>query len=379
MLPGGSMGDAFPPNVTPLPTDRELRRIAHGRYLDPDFAAREREQIFGRAWLAVAPEWRLRRPGDYVTFTELGIDLLVARDDRGGIGVFRNACRHRGSRIATGRGRTQQFRCPYHGWAYGLDGSCTHITKGDGFSEPLKHESVGLRPVRSDRWMGQVWINLDPSAPPLRETLGGLDDELQPYALEQMRPIQSFERVYPFNWKAMLENAMDFYHVPFVHGATVAPQVGDGPDLKSYGHHTRQRLEIAGDWPLRDRLDRACTRGGPYEPERVRSLHKYLLFPNFLINVLPYHLTIMQIFPVTPTSCRLRYSFCRRAGARGVELARAVATWLASRYILREDIRVLRAFQAGVATGAVPVQHLHDEEAAAAHFHAVIDRWLDRP
>ena len=364
--------------MTPLPTDRRVRRIAHDRYLSEDFATQEQDRIFERAWLAVAPEWRLKRPGDYVTFTELGMDVLVVRDEQGEIRAFHNACRHRGSRIITGHGRTRELQCPYHGWGYRLDGSCSSITKGDGFAEPLEHRSFGLRAVRSDRWMGQVWVNLDPGAPSLRQTLGGIDDELEPYALEEMRPIQTFERVYPFNWKAMLENAMDFYHVPFVHGGTVAPQVSDGPDLKSYGDHTRQRLEIAGRWPLRDRLDRACTRGGPYSREQLRSLHKYLLFPNFLINVLPYHLTIMQVFPVTATTCRLRYSFCRRAGARGVELARALGTWVASRYILREDIKVLDAFQSGVATGAVPVQHLHDEEAAAAHFHAVIDRWIGR-
>ena len=35
---------------------------------------------------------------------------------------FRNACRHRGMKLADGEGCTRAFACPYHAWTYGLDG-----------------------------------------------------------------------------------------------------------------------------------------------------------------------------------------------------------------------------------------------------------------
>jgi phenylpropionate dioxygenase-like ring-hydroxylating dioxygenase large terminal subunit len=95
-----------------------------------------------------------------------------------------------------------------------------------------------------------------------------------------------------------------------------------------------------------------------------------------LINVLPYHLTVMQVFPIDAQTCRLRYAFCRRKGARGIELARVMGTWAVSRYILREDIEIIGRFQQGVSTGRVTEQFLHEEEGAGAHFHGVINRWL---
>ena len=362
---------------TPLPVDRWVRRVPAARYSSDEFFEQERDRIFTRAWLAAGPEHRLQRPGAYFTLEELGESILVVRDDDGEIRAFHNVCRHRGSRLLTGSGRVAGLQRPYHGWRYRLDGSLASITKGDGFEEVLEHRRFGLRALKTERWMGFVWVTLEEHAPPLRQTLGGIAEELEPYALHEMRPVQTFEKVYPFNWKAMLENAMDFYHVPFVHNGTINPQVSEPPDLTSYGDHTRQRLDIAADYSWRARLDRRCTRGGPYTPRQIGALHKYLIFPNFLINVLPYHLTVMQVFPVTARSCRLRYAFCRRRGARGLELARAVATWAASRYILWEDIKVLHAFQTGVNTGRVQVQQLHAEEAAASHFHGVISRWLN--
>ena len=190
-----------------------------------------------------------------------------------------------------------------------------------------------------------------------------------------MRPIQSFERELPCNWKVVLENAMDLYHVPVVHSRSVSRYVDTQPELTKLGDHSRQRIQIAR-YGWRQRLDEACSRGGPYTPLQRSAMHKYFVFPNFLINVLPFHLTVMQVFPIDPTSCLLRYSFCRRKGARGLELARALATWLASRWILREDLGILQRFQDGVATGRVSEQLFHEGEGAGAHLHGARDRWL---
>ena len=356
-------------------TAASVRTVPSSHYTDPEHLQRERERVFGRAWIVVATEAELARPGDFVVFDELGESMIAVRDESGRIRVLHNSCRHRGSRMLEGCGRVRSLDCPYHGWSYGLDGSLKGVPRIGGF-EALDRNRMGLHEVRASTWLGFVWINLDRDAPPLMDTLGDLPGELAPYRLEEMRPIALKQDIVPANWKSMLENAMDFYHVPFVHGRTINRHVTQGPDLRSYGDHTRQRLPIAA-YGWRASLDRRCTRGGPYTPLQVSALHKYLLFPNLLINVLPYHLTVMQVFPIDSRSCRLRYAFCRRRGARGVELARAYATWLASRYILWEDLVVLDRFQRGVDTRRVQTQTLHEEEAAASHFHGALERWMN--
>jgi choline monooxygenase len=308
---------------------------------------------------------------------EVGESIVVVRDERGKLGAFHNSCRHRGSRIVDpGCGSTHSLRCPYHGWSYGLDGTLGSIPRPEGL-ERVRKERMGLRTVRTTEWAGFLWGTLASGAPPLLDTLGTLPEELAPYRLDDMRAIKEKVLTIPVNWKAMLENVVDFYHVPVVHQKTINRHVPAGPDLASYGDHTRQRLDIA-PYRWRRALDLRCTRGGPYTDKQLTALHKYLIFPNFLINVLPYHLTVMQVFPVDTTTCRLHYLFCKRRGARGLELLRAHATAAASRYILQEDLEMLDRFQAGVSTGRMETQVLHQEEQAISHFHTVLNRWVEK-
>jgi phenylpropionate dioxygenase-like ring-hydroxylating dioxygenase large terminal subunit len=349
-------------------------QVSSDRYISEAFLEREKRHIFRGSWLVVCPAHKLRRQGAYIVQDEVDESIIAVRDAQGTIRAFHNSCRHRGSRLADGRGRLSKIRCRYHDWNYDLDGRLCSVPRVDGFSS-LDTANLNLRPVRTEVLLGFVWINFDNDAPPLQESLAGLVEELAPYQLEDMRAIQTFERVLPCNWKVMLENAMDFYHVAAVHSKTVSKHVEMTPDFHSYGDHSRQRLEIAS-YGWRERLDAHCSRGGPYSKMQEGALHKYLIFPNFLINVLPYHLTVMQVFPIDAESCRLRYAFCRRKGSRGIELARVMGTWLASRYILREDIDIISRFQQGVSTGRVTEQFFHQEEGAGAHFHGVINRWL---
>ncbi|HCP47974.1 MAG TPA: hypothetical protein DIU15_18180 [Deltaproteobacteria bacterium] len=361
-------------NILQFGKTAHVRRVPSHRYTDSNYLELERQRVFQRAWLAVCRVDDIAQPGSYRTFEQFGESVLVVRNERGGVSAFHNTCRHRGSKLLDGCGRVREIQCPYHGWTYGLDGGLQSVPRADGF-EHLHQSRMSLFPVRVDTWAGFVWINLDEEAPGLHDALSGVDNELAAYRLEEMEPIQRKVIPLPVNWKTMLENVTDFYHVPVVHGRTVSWAVDEAPDMKSLGDHTRQRLDIAA-YGWRRRLDRMCTRGGPYTDKQLTALHKYLLFPNFLINVLPYHLTVMQVFPVEAQSCELHYGFYRRRGARGLERLRGYGTWLASRYILLEDLKIIERFQAGVSTGRLATQQLHLEEAAISHFHGVLSRWV---
>ena len=94
--------------------------------------------------------------------------------------------------------------------------------------------------------------------------------------------------------------------------------------------------------------------------------------------MLPYHFTVMRFWPDGVGKTRLHYAFCQRTGATGVEWLRAHGTWLASRLILAEDVRMLVRSQVDMDVDVVPQHLLHDFEAASAHFHATIDRWMTR-
>src|SRR5207342_276178 len=87
--------------------------------------------------------------------------------------AFLNVCRHRGSVIVKERGRRETLQCPYHAWTYGLDGSLRSAPRAD--REPgFDAAGLGLLPVLVDTWGPLVFVNPDPAAAPLRETLGEL-------------------------------------------------------------------------------------------------------------------------------------------------------------------------------------------------------------
>jgi phenylpropionate dioxygenase-like ring-hydroxylating dioxygenase large terminal subunit len=126
-----------------------------------------------------------------------------------------------------------------------------------------------------------------------------------------MEPVEARDFHFPVNWKVSLENALDYYHVSTVHPKTVGAHVDAEPTFTDMGWHSLQTLYIA-PYGWREKLDRHCARQRPYSDHELSSLHKYFVFPNLVINVLPYHLTVMQFFPDGPTNCIMRYRFCQR-------------------------------------------------------------------
>ena len=350
------------------------RSVDGGRYTQPETLSREIEQVFKRGWVVACTAAAVDKPGSVAVLREQGVDVVVTRDTHGQLRAFHNRCMHRGSRLAQGCGQHADLTCGYHGWRYGLDGEVKFSPGADGFGG-IDVSKMRLKSVRVEASCGLVWVCLDVEQAALSEAMAGIASELEPYKLGQMEPIQ--ERVFdlPVNWKVMLENAFDFYHVAQVHPASVHAHVNTPPERVVYGDHQRQNIHIA-PYAWRRFIDARCSRGGPYTEKQRSQLFKYTLFPNTIINVLPYHLTVMRVWPDGTDRCRLHYGFYQRRGARGLEWLRARGTWLASRVILAEDVRMLVRCQTGMDAEVVPQHLLHDHEAASAHFHQVLGAWL---
>lgn len=351
------------------------RRVPASRYVDPAWLESERQHVLDRAWLVAGLAYRVAAPGQYFTFEQLDRSIVVLRDSTGVLRAFHNTCRHRGTRLLQGCGTVRAIRCPYHDWKYALDGRLRHVPGQEGFAEAIDKSSLGLLPVRVAEALGFIWLCFDPSPLPLEESLGAIVDEVAPYQLDQMRPVQEATWTVRCNWKAVLDNATESYHLAAVHGASVQPLVDEKPDFVTYGDHYRLSLAIS-NYGWRRWLDAYTSRGGPYTERQQAALQKYVLFPNTLINLIPCHLTIFQVWPIDASTCRFFYGFYGRSGALPLEWLRTRATWLASRYILREDWRILERFQQGMAADLIGEHRLHEGEIAIDHFHRVLDRWI---
>jgi glycine betaine catabolism A len=197
--------------------------VPKGRYLDREILDREYRNLFPRVWQVACRAEELHDVGQYVNY-EIGDQSIVVVRTREGIRAYFNACRHRGTRLCTGSGRIGDFRCPFHGWRWHLDGSIKLVLDQDEF-DPRTDDDLGLQPVRVDTWGGWVYVNMDLDAPPLLEWLDPLPERLAPYHIDHMRATWWKQTVMPCNWKTALDAFNEAYHVPGTH-----PQLLRGAD-----------------------------------------------------------------------------------------------------------------------------------------------------
>ncbi len=150
--------------------------------------------------------------------------MVVRTDDE--VRAFENSCRHRGVKVIEGRGTLKSgFTCPFHGWCYGLDGANTFVSKARSFSaHNLEKGDIDLVPVRCEVWGGCAWINLDPSAPPLRDCIEPFASICDAWKVEAMRTEWWHAFRLPANWKLAQEAFLEQYHVIETHPELVIPK-----------------------------------------------------------------------------------------------------------------------------------------------------------
>ncbi len=203
----------------PHPIDRD-DFVPAGRYLDPSFAELERQHLWPRVWQMACRLEELPDTGDYVEYTIGDQSVLVVRVDSESVNAYLNACRHRATELAKGAGAFPGGRitCPFHGWGWNLDGTSAFVYGAHAFDPALvTAEELCLRQAQVEAWGGCVWINLDPNAPPLLESLDPMPGLLDPLGFADMRVVWWKSVVLPANWKLAQEAFMEGYHVPGTH------------------------------------------------------------------------------------------------------------------------------------------------------------------
>ena len=214
--------------------------------------------------------------------------------------------------------RAQRIVCPYHGWTYALDGRLIGVPKIDGFMGSIRSSRARRR---AHRVLGRIRVDHIRCA---RRCAAGISrdaghEQLEPYRLAEMRPLLRRSWTLPCNWKAVLDQATESYHLRVVHGRSIGQVIDTTSTFYGLGPHHLQTIPIA-DYRWRPWLDRMSVPADlPCTADQLRLFHKYMIFPNTLINVMPYHLTVFPVFPITPDSCRFQYEFHvrERAGTLG--------------------------------------------------------------
>ena len=207
------------------------RSLPPSCYTDERIAEAEVDAIFRRGWIGVGRADRVAQPGDFAALDIAGQSIILLRDRDGSLRAFANTCRHRGARLLDGDGNCRGIRCPFHSWAYKLDGSLAaapHMEAAPDFDRA----DHGLIAYRAEERLGFAFICLDTDAPGIDETLGDFADFHAPWPMETLVSTRRRALTVDCNWKPFIEVFNEYYHLPFVHPDSIddvynAPDPGD--------------------------------------------------------------------------------------------------------------------------------------------------------
>lgn len=205
-------------------------------YTDPKWVEADLKAIFARTWQLVCHVEKLAKPGSYVSATIAGMPVAVVRDRNGALRAFYNVCKHRAHELLSGSGTTRSIICPYHAWVYSLDGRLKGARRADRMNTFDKSE-ICLEQVQVEEFGGFVYVNLEPTAPPLGEQAADLAVEIERWAPDVLQLTHAKRLTYDVktNWKNVIDNFLECYHCHIAHKEFVDLVDMDTYEVKTHG------------------------------------------------------------------------------------------------------------------------------------------------
>ncbi len=180
-----------------------------------DIYRRDIERVWREGWLFAGHSCEIPKAGDYVTLQVDSDSVLVLRAEGGAIHAMHNVCRHRGSMICDdSEGHVSRLVCPYHQWAYGLDGS---LVACRGMQEDLDKSQFALKPVHVEEIEGLIFISLAAKPAPFGPAREALAPLLKPQGFRRAKVAKAVDYLVKANWKLVWENNRECYHCNLNH------------------------------------------------------------------------------------------------------------------------------------------------------------------
>ncbi|MFT6914842.1 MAG: choline monooxygenase [Motiliproteus sp.] len=279
-------------------------------YTSREWFNREIETVFEGAWHFVCLESSLTT-GQFVTKLLLSNNILVVKNANGKVKAFFNSCRHRGAPITDKKtGKVKALICPYHKWAYDLDG---RILKANGLSHGERkntHCSLDLLEISVEVACGLIFVNFSSRHVSLREYLGDyIETVAMPHRIDRMRCVHQQEYTLNSNWKLYVEVDMETLHTPCIHSDSI-------------GKQPVEILKGAGEWlgvfnrslntpALKPELR---TYGFPHTQgiygEGRNGAHFCVILPGFFIVTAQDCMWWIQKTPVSESKVRVNVGYC---------------------------------------------------------------------
>ncbi|MEU3104034.1 aromatic ring-hydroxylating oxygenase subunit alpha [Streptomyces griseoflavus] len=342
-------------------------------YTSAEVHAFEQELLQRRGWVCLGRTDQVAERGAQRALTVAGEGVLVVRDTET-VGVFVNACRHRGHELVRSgcAVRRATVWCAYHAWVYRLDGTLRAAPR---FGDLAERDPVGmgLTPVRSEEWHGFLFVNLSGDAPSLAATAGNLGPLLEAY--EPAGLIRTAEHEYEVsaNWKLLVENYLECYHCPSTHPELSKVQrTTHGLDFEDRGLWLGGYLDLDND-----AVSMSLDGRGPdwrfpgLDEERARQVCYHALLPGLFITAMHDYLVVHRIQPLAADRTRVvcEVLFPRALLDLGTDPGYAAEFWDVTN---RQDWQACESVQRGITRPGFTPGPLAPEEEGLGRFLATM-------
>jgi phenylpropionate dioxygenase-like ring-hydroxylating dioxygenase large terminal subunit len=365
------------------------------RHTSDEFHALEQEYLWPKTWVIAGRAEDVPNPGDYFTFSDLGVPLLIVRGTDGQIRCFYNTCQHRGAPVVRDeRGSARRLRCQYHSWTYEVDGGTLVSIPDERDFVDLDWEARCLPQASCDTYAGFVFVNRDLDAAPLADWIGPLAEMIDPFQGERLREVYRESMIVPCNWKVTAEAFLEVYHFRHIHshdGVSVLDNRGAAMGLYPNGHsrmitpYSKQNIARMGmegwdDW-------QHLGHGGPETIDGVPAMVDCTstaasLFPNVIIPFGRIGFPINIFWPIDKNTTRLDWIYygLPPEGSDRFDPDNLPDAWQARRasynQIMGEDEMNMAPMQRSMESPALTGMPINYQERRIWHVHEQIDRTI---
>ena len=266
-------------------------------YTDPARLMAETAGLFRGQPLVAGLSADLPGTGDCLAREVAGVPLLLIRGEDAEVRAFLNICRHRGGRVFTGRGRPgRALKCPYHSWAYDLNGDLLGQPLARDAFEELERCEFGLVPLPVAERFGLIFAAVGANGPPVDRRRGGAGRARSRAGRLRLRragiSCPSARGLFDANWKLIHDTFLETYHVFSLHRNTLAPDMLSTPFVgENFGPHTRGVV-------MRKEVTKLLERPESEWDLRANASIVYILFPSVAINLpMSGHAELWDMYP----------------------------------------------------------------------------------
>lgn len=332
---------------------------------------KEKQSLFGKTWNFVGFTSDFNEINDFVVSNISGTPIVV-QNLKGTLRAFKNICSHRHSIIQTQQKGNRPLMCPYHGWAYNDKGIPFGIPKKPLFNftkeelECLKLEEYKLQVCGS-----LVFVNTDKEAGSLQEFFGSFYEDIENMSNNFGKLIDINEIEIKSNWKIIVENTLESYHVALIHSETFQKLGAEGLDFEFEKDHSQWIANVA----TKENEGKQAKIHKPFQTRnyKIEGYKHMILFPNVLLSsTYGISFNLSHIIPVDENTTLFKsYVFVtkkdEKEASEVMEKVYENSLIEFNRKVFDEDKQICQEVQKGVLFSNYTGQ-LSDEEKRVGHF-----------